>query len=219
MKYQKILFDLDGTISDPKIGITKSFQYALAFFGISVESLDELEPVIGPPLKQSFMEFYHLTEEDTLVAIEKYRERFGKKGLYENTLYPGMKELLEQLKDEGFELAIASSKPTLYVEQILEYFEIRSCFSHVVGAYMDGRRGEKEEVVEDAIVLLGGEKEKGRMIMVGDRKFDILGAHQNGLPAVGVTYGYGGKQELSEAGADILVDSVAQLREALLGHE
>lgn len=217
MKYQKILFDLDGTISDPKIGITKSFQYALKFFGISVENLDELEPVIGPPLKQSFMEFYHLSEEDALTAIEKYRERFGKKGLYENTLYFGMKELLERLKSQGCELAIASSKPTLYVEQILEYFEIRSCFSHVVGAHMDGRRGEKEEVVEDAIKLLGGEQEKEHMVMVGDRKFDIFGAHQNGLPAIGVTYGYGGKQELSQAGADVMVDSVLQLGEALLG--
>lgn len=216
-KYQKILFDLDGTVSDPKIGITKSFQYALEFFGISVEILDELEPVIGPPLKQSFMELYHLTEEDAVIAIEKYRERFGKKGLYENTLYPGMKELLEQLKEEGCELAIASSKPTFYVEQILDYFEIRSCFSYVVGAYMDGRRGEKEEVVEDAIELLGGEEEKQYMVMIGDRKFDIFGAHQNGLPAVGVTYGYGGKQELSEAGADVLVDSVVKLREVLLG--
>lgn len=216
MKYQKILFDLDGTVSDPKIGITKSFQYALNFFGISVENLDELEPVIGPPLKQSFMEFYHMTEEDAVVAIEKYRERFGKKGLYENTLYSGMKELLETLKAQGCELAIASSKPTLYVEQILEYFGIRSCFPHVVGAYMDGRRGEKEEVVEDAIKLLGGEKEKKHMVMVGDRKFDIFGAHENGLPAIGVTYGYGGKQELSQAGADVVVDSVDQLREALL---
>lgn len=217
MKYQKILFDLDGTVSDPKIGITKSFQYALEFFGISVENLDELEPVIGPPLKQSFMEFYHLSEEDALTAIEKYRERFGTKGLYENTLYSGMKKLLERLKSEGCELAIASSKPTLYVEQILEYFEIRSCFSHVVGAYMDGRRGEKEEVVEDAIKLLGGEQQKKHMVMVGDRKFDIFGAHQNGLSAIGVTYGYGGKQELLQAGADAIVDSVSQLEEVLLG--
>ena len=216
MKYQKILFDLDGTISDPKIGITRSYQYALKHLGIDVPNLDDLEPVIGPPLKDSFRELYGLNDEQTKIAIEKYRERFSVKGLFENTIYPGMKELLEELVAEGCVLAIASSKPTIYVEQILDYFQIRQCFTHVVGDTLDGKRGSKEIVVQDTIALLGGEANKNHMVMIGDRKFDVIGGHAMGLPVIGVTFGYGGREELTEAGADDIVDSVEELRGALL---
>lgn len=215
-KYKYVLFDLDGTISDPKIGITKSFQYALQHLGIEVEDLDELEPVIGPPLKDSFMEFYHLTEEQAMVGIEKYRERFSVKGWCENTIYPGMKELLEELAKEGCKLAIASSKPTVFVEQICDYFEITPYFSYRIGSFLDGKRGTKDQVVEEAIRLLGGEESKKDMVMIGDRKFDVLGGHAHNLPVIGVSFGYGGREELQEAGADWIADSVEELRRYLL---
>ena len=214
-RFSYILFDLDGTLSDPKEGITKSFQYALEYFGIKVENLDELEPVIGPPLKASFMNFYGLTEEEAVVAIAKYRERFGKIGLYENEIYPGIKELLKELAEQGYQIAIASSKPTEYVEQICEYFQIKDYFHHIIGSFMDGRRVEKEEVVEEAIAQFGNIS-KDEIIMVGDRKFDVIGAHERGLKAIGVTYGYGGREELTEAGADVLVDNVEELKRLLL---
>lgn len=215
MKQKVILFDLDGTITDPKIGITKSFQYALQHFGIQVDNLDALEPVIGPPLKKSFSEFYHLSEEQIESAIEKYRERFSTVGLYENEIYDGMENLLKELSEAGYTLEIASSKPTVFVEKICEHFKIKQYFTHIVGSFLDGRRGEKEEVVEEAIRL--SKATPDHIIMVGDRIYDVIGAHKKGIAVIGVSYGYGGRQELEEAGADVIVDTVAQLREELLG--
>lgn len=215
MKQKVILFDLDGTITDPKIGITKSFQYALQHFGIQVDNLDALEPVIGPPLKKSFSEFYHLSEEQIESAIEKYRERFSTVGLYENEIYDGMENLLKELSEVGYILEIASSKPTVFVEKICEHFKIKQYFTHIVGSFLDGRRGEKEEVVEEAIRL--SKATPDHIIMVGDRIYDVIGAHKKGIAVIGVSYGYGGRQELEEAGADVIVDTVAQLREELLG--
>lgn len=215
MKQKVILFDLDGTITDPKIGITKSFQYALQHFGIQVDNLDALEPVIGPPLKKSFSEFYHLPEEQIESAIEKYRERFSTVGLYENEIYDGMENLLKELSEAGYILEIASSKPTVFVEKICEHFKIKQYFTHIVGSFLDGRRGEKEEVVEEAIRL--SKATPDHIIMVGDRIYDVIGAHKKGIAVIGVSYGYGGRQELEEAGADVIVDTVAQLREELLG--
>lgn len=217
MKQKVILFDLDGTITDPKIGITKSFQYALQHFGIQVDNLDALEPVIGPPLKKSFSEFYHLPEEQIESAIEKYRERFSTVGLYENEIYDGMENLLKELSEAGYILEIASSKPTVFVEKICEHFKIKQYFTHIVGSFLDGRRGEKEEVVEEAIRL--SKATPDHIIMVGDRIYDVIGAHKKGIAVIGVSYGYGGRQELEEAGADVIVDTVAQLREELLGRK
>ena len=207
MKQKVILFDLHGTITDPKIGITKSFQYALQHFGIQVDNLDALEPVIGPPLKKSFSEFYHLPEEQ--------RERFSTVGLYENEIYDGMENLLKELSEAGYTLEIASSKPTVFVEKICEHFKIKQYFTHIVGSFLDGRRGEKEEVVEEAIRL--SKATPDHIIMVGDRIYDVIGAHKKEIAVIGVSYGYGGRQELEEAGADVIVDTVAQLREELLG--
>lgn len=215
MKQKVILFDLDGTITDPKIGITKSFQYALQHFGIQVDNLDALEPVIGPPLKKSFSEFYHLPEEQIESAIEKYRERFSTVGLYENEIYDGMENLLKELSEADYILEIASSKPTVFVEKICEHFKIKQYFTHIVGSFLDGRRGEKEEVVEEAMRL--SKATPDHIIMVGDRIYDVIGAHKKGIAVIGVSYGYGGRQELEEAGADVIVDTVAQLREELLG--
>lgn len=139
------LFDLDGTLTDPKVGITTCVQYALHSFGIEEPDLDKLEPFIGPPLKESFMDFYGMDEERAQEAVEKYRERFSDKGLYENEIYPGMAQMLQLLSEKGFRLAVASSKPTVYVEKILEHFGIRQYFKVVVGSELDGSRTDKEE--------------------------------------------------------------------------
>lgn len=216
--YQYYLFDLDGTLTDPKIGITSSVQYALRDFGIEEENLDKLEPFIGPPLIDSFMEFYGMTRSEAEKAVVKYRERFSVKGKYENEIYDGIPELLKCLKEAGKRLAIASSKPTVFVKDILEYFHIQQYFDVIVGSGLDGSRNTKEEVVEEALMQLY-EKEKPdpeRTVMIGDRKFDIKGAKAHGLHSVGCAYGYAAEGELEKAGAEVIVNSVEALKEALL---
>ena len=214
--FSYILFDLDGTVSDPKEGITGSVQYALKSFGIEEPDKDKLEPFIGPPLKDSFMRFYGFTPEQADAAIAKYRERFSVTGKYENKLYPGMAQLLADLQRAGAHLAIASSKPEVFVEDILVYFGIRQYFEVVVGSELDGRRVQKEEVVQEAMRRFGV-TDLSRVAMVGDRRFDVEGAKAIGAHSVAVTYGYAGPGELQEAGPEILVDDVEGLRRALLG--
>lgn len=211
--YTHILFDLDGTISDPGPGITKSVQYALRAEGIEVKDPKVLEKFIGPPLVDSFMEFYGFDEQRALRAVEKYRERFSKVGMYENTLYPGMRELLTGLKRDGFHLAVASSKPEYFVTKILGYFGILECFEATVGSELDGRRSRKEEVVEEALRRLFLEKEIAydAAVMVGDRKFDILGAREMGLPAIGVAYGYAPEGELKACAPWAIASDVEEL--------
>lgn len=226
MKYKNILFDLDGTLTDPKEGITTSVQYALKAFGIEEPDLDKLTPFIGPPLKDSFMNFYGLSEGQADKAIAKYREWFAPKGIFQNAVYPGVPEMLEELKDKGKVLAVASSKPQVFVEKILEHFEMRDYFTVVVGSELDGTRGRKEEVVEEALrqmsVLDGINKSNedkvgdAHTVMVGDRNFDILGGKQYGLTTVGVTFGYAKEGELEEAGADFIMETVEALRGLLV---
>lgn len=212
-----ILFDLDGTLTDPKLGITSCVQYALKAFDIEEPDLDKLEPFIGPPLKDSFIEFYGFEEKQAEEAVAKYRERFQETGLFENEIYSGIEELLKNLKKRGMHLAVASSKPTVYVERILEYFKIRKYFQVVVGSELDGRRVNKDEVVQEALSQLfsGGLVDKDKVYMVGDRKFDVEGARAQGVESVGVSYGYGSLEELKEAGADYIVRSVGELQHFL----
>lgn len=220
--FKYILFDLDGTLTDPKIGITTCVQYALRAFGIEEPDLDKLECFIGPPLKDSFKQFYVMDDEQALQATAKYRERFVVTGLFENEIYPGVPEMLSQLKKSGKKISIASSKPTELVQRILEHFEIAQYFDYVVGSEMDGRRSKKEEVVEEALRLLLSESSddqvldrsviiKEEIAMVGDRKFDIEGAKAFGLTPVGVSFGYAPEGELEEAGAEYIVDTVEEL--------
>lgn len=214
-KYQYLLFDLDGTLTDPFEGITKSVRYALNAFGIVDEPLEKLKKFIGPPLKESFMEFYGFSEEDATKAVEKYRERFSVTGIFENRLYDGIPEMLQNLKASGYVLAIASSKPTVFVEQILEHFHIKNDFDNVTGSFLDGRRTKKSEVIE-AVVADLGISDRGKALMIGDRYHDVEGAKEAGMDCVGVAFGYGGRQELEAAGAVAVVDSVEALREWLL---
>ncbi|MCH5270096.1 MAG: HAD hydrolase-like protein [Lachnospiraceae bacterium] len=217
-----ILFDLDGTLTDPKVGITTCVQYALASFGIEESDPNKLTPFIGPPLKDSFMEFYDFDEEKAETAVEKYRERFKDTGIFENEIYEGIPELIRKLKGNKKKLAVASSKPTVFVERILEHFDIRRYFDVVVGSELDGRRTDKAEVVAEALRQLYGEdaedieKKKQNTLMVGDRKFDVKGAKDEGVVSVAVTYGYGPMDELKIAKPDYIVRSVAELEKLLL---
>ena len=212
-----LLFDLDGTLTDPKLGITTCVQYALKSFGIEEQDLDKLEPFIGPPLKDSFMEFYGFDEAKAEVAVEKYRERFKDVGLYENEIYVGIENMLYNLKVNGMHLAVASSKPTVYVERILEHFKIKQYFEVIVGSELDGRRVNKEEVIQEALSRLfkGKAIEQDKIYMIGDRKFDIEGEKAQGVESVGVSYGYGSIEELKEAQADYIVRSVPELERFL----
>lgn len=219
--FKYILFDLDGTLTDPKIGITCSVQYALRALGIEEPSLDKLEPFIGPPLADSFREFYDLNEQQIVMAIAKYRERFAQQGIYENEIYPGISEMLAELKRKGKILAVASSKPTPFVERILDYFDIRKYFDFVIGSNMDGTCSRKEEVIEETLrqmvpVEMTPAAKKDAVVMVGDRKFDIEGANVHGITSVGVSFGYGSEAELEQAGADFTVNSVESLSVVLM---
>lgn len=213
-----LLFDLDGTLTDPKVGITTCVQYALKEFGIEEPDLDKLEPFIGPPLKESFMEFYQMTSEQAEQAVEKYRERFQDTGIFENKLYDGIARMLRDLKEKGLHLAVASSKPTVFVERILEHFRIDKYFEAVVGSNLDGTRVKKDEVVCEALRQLFGEQpvDCSRVYMIGDRRFDVEGARALHIESVGVAYGYGSMEELKEARADYIVRSVEELRKFLL---
>lgn len=213
-KYSYVLFDLDGTITDPEEGITKSVQYALQHFSIEVQERRELYKFIGPPLKDSFMEFYGFTEQQAGEALLKYRERFEVTGWRENVVYDGMEKLLRHLRRRGKRIVLATSKPEVFAEQILVYFGLRDYFDFVGGASLDGRRNYKADVIR-YVLDANGISSREKAVMVGDRKFDILGAKEFGLETVGVLYGYGDREELTTAGADHLVGSVAEL-EALL---
>lgn len=213
-KYSYVLFDLDGTVTDPEEGITKSVQYALQHFSIEVQERRELYKFIGPPLKDSFMEFYGFTEQQAGEALLKYRERFEVTGWRENVVYDGMEKLLRHLRSRGKRIMLATSKPEVFAEQILVYFGLRDYFDFVGGASLDGRRNYKADVIR-YVLDANGISSREKAVMVGDRKFDILGAKEFGLETVGVLYGYGDREELTTAGADHLVESVAEL-EALL---
>ena len=217
MRYQYLLFDLDGTITDPKVGITTCVQYALEHFGIHEPDNDKLEPFIGPPLQDSFEQFYHMDAETAKQAVAKYRERFQTVGLYENEIYDGMADLLKTLKEGGCRLAEASSKPTVFVKKILEHFDVVQYFDVVVGSELDGSRAKKEEVVQEALRQLDpkGQVSSGQMVMIGDRYFDVQGAKAHHLDSIGVAYGYAAEGELEQAGATFVVDTVQQLKELL----
>jgi len=218
VKKDYVLFDLDGTLTDPKLGITTCVQYALKSFGIEEPDLDKLEPFIGPPLKDSFMQFYGFDSEKADVAIEKYRERFHDTGIFENEMYRGIPQMLKRLKAQGLHLGVASSKPTVFVERILDHFGIRSYFEVIVGSELDGSRTDKAEVVLEALrrFFPDGRVQKHRVFMVGDRKFDVIGARSVGVESVAVSFGYGSMEELMEAHADYIVRSVEELKRFLL---
>ncbi|MDD7025476.1 MAG: HAD hydrolase-like protein [Oscillospiraceae bacterium] len=218
MKYNIILFDLDGTLTDPKVGITTCCQYGLRAVGVDVPDLKELEQFIGPPLLPAFQEVYGLDEEQALKAIDKFRERFQSVGLYENELLPGVPQMLRTLKEHGKILATASSKPEVFVKQILQHFDIDSWFDEIVGSTMDEKHAGKAEVIGEALRRLGcADADRDSILMVGDRMHDVEGAAALNIRTVGVTFGYGSRSELEQAGAWRIADTMEELTDILLG--
>ena len=218
--YRYLLFDLDGTLTDPKEGITRSVQHALRRFGIEEPDTDRLTPFIGPPLTESFQKYYGLSEEDSFRAVDYYRERFSVTGLFENEVLPGIPETLEVLSGGGKILAVASSKPELFVNRILEKFGLAQWFAEVTGATMDERtRTTKPEVIRECLKRLGiPEEEKKNVLMIGDRRHDVEGAQACGLDSLGVYFGYAEEGELEKAGADFIVSTVPEMKAFLLSH-
>lgn len=210
-----ILFDLDGTLTDPGEGITNSVSYALEKYGIEVKDKTTLNSFIGPPLHESFQKYFNFSTLQSFDAVTKYREYYHDRGIFENRLYDGIKELLSSLKAAGKTVIMATSKPTVFAKRIAEHYGIIEYFDIIVGSELDGSRVDKAEVIAEALKE-AGEPSKDICIMVGDRLHDVLGAKKNSLSSIGVTYGYGGYEELSEAGADIIVNTVSELFEILL---
>ncbi|HFH9947553.1 TPA: HAD family hydrolase [Streptococcus suis] len=212
--YQTILFDLDGTLTDSGQGILHSVAYALDQMGIDEPDLANLQRFIGPPLYESFSRFYQLNPADTQAAVDAFRVYFKDKGMFENQLYDGILPLLESLKQAGKTLAIATSKPEVFAKQILEYFDIAHYFDVIAGASLDSSRISKTDVISYALTQLDYDPQI--TIMVGDREHDIEGAQANQLASIGVLYGYGNRQELEEAGARWIIETVPDLQKILL---
>lgn len=209
MKSRTILFDLDGTLTDPARGITACIRYALDEMG-EVPTSTPLEQFIGPPLDETFRELLtRPSEHDVSLAIEHYRRRFTDTGLYENAVYPGVTETLTELRDAGYDFRVATSKPHVFADRIIDHFELRHFFPQVYGSELSGVRTNKADLIRHVLVEEG--LEQGDAWMIGDRKHDILGARANGLPSVGVTWGFGSRVELESAGADHVADTVSEL--------
>lgn len=210
-----VLFDLDGTLSNSKEGITKCVQYALKHFGIEEPDRDKLEIFIGPPLVDSFMNFYGMTMEQAKEATAKYRERYTPIGIHEATMYPEVRECIEELKKQGYIIGMASSKPEEYCRIILEDFGIYDLFDDV-GATMDGRIDSKEEVLQE-VFRRWNHYGKDEMCLVGDSIYDVEGAKLVGIPCIAVSYGFGDVEEMKQAGAVAVIDHLLELVDVLKG--
>lgn len=208
-----VLFDLDGTVTDSGEGIVNCVSYALFALGIEETDRKKLESFIGPPLKEAFRINYSLTEEQAQFALSKYRERYNNTGIYENKLYDGIEDILKTLYEKGVKICLATSKPQIYAERILEYFKIKKYFFVVCGSELDGRRTEKTEVINYVLGKIENPKEA---VMVGDRIFDISAAHKCGIKCIGAKYGYPKENELSDANADYIVRDTKELKKLLL---
>ena len=259
MEKDILLFDLDGTLTDPMVGITKSVQYALRHYGIIEEDLTRLIPFIGPPLRDSFQKYYGFSKEQAGEGVLVYREYFSEKGIFENKEIPGIREMLEVLSAQGKKLYVATSKPEVYARKILEHFSLDHFFNFIGGADFEETRVNKAAVIryvlEEAGVGGAGKKTtdvieraegakrteetegtdntertdkaertdnaertepgKKRIVMIGDREHDIIGAKENGIQSVGVLFGYGSRRELKEAGADRIAETVKDLTDIL----
>jgi phosphoglycolate phosphatase len=196
-----VFFDLDGTLTDPKIGITRSIQYALERLSLEVPAKDELTWCIGPPLLGSFCSL--VGDECAGQALHYYRQRFSDMGWKENTLYPGIFETFAKLSDSGRRLHVATSKPFIYARKIIEHFDMRQYFSDVFGSELDGTRADKKDLLRYALAKT---QPAANSIMIGDREHDVIGALHNGMRAIGVSYGYGSIEELERAGVHEIVD-------------
>ena len=220
--YDIIVFDLDGTITDSGEGITKAVQYALKHFGINVEDINELKKFVGPPLRDSYMKFYNFDEEKATEGIKVFREYYEEKGMFENSLYDGIVDVLKALKKSGKELIVATSKPEVHAKKILEHFNVDKYFTIIAGADFEETRVKKGDVIKYALdnfrnTLNDNEVlNLSQVIMIGDREHDIIGAKENNIKAIGVLYGYGDVVELTQARASYIVSKPEDLLEILL---
>lgn len=208
MKYKAIFFDLDGTLTNPEEGIINCIRYAAEHYGVTIDRKDRRK-YIGPPLVDTFIELLGPDVQQAEEAVAKYRERFRPIGLYENEIYDGVPETLAQLKDMGYVLCTASSKPQRFVDTILEHFDIKKYFDFVGGASMDGKISKKEDVINLVLEETGFTPQQ--VLMVGDRMFDLTGAKEFGMDAVGVLYGFGSYEELSSYDNIALLNDISQL--------
>lgn len=205
-----ILFDLDGTLIDPREGITRSIQYALKKLGRPAPKSDRLLWCIGPPLKESFQILLDDTSPETAeAALMHYRERYNRTGKFENKVYDCVPETLEALHLAGAKLYIATAKPKVFADQIADHFHLRAYFESVYGSELSGERSNKAELIDH--ILLSERLARQSTCMIGDRHHDIVGARQNNLNSIGVTYGYGTREELVRAGATRTIDHPKQL--------
>ncbi|MBX8492217.1 HAD family hydrolase [Pseudomonas lijiangensis] len=212
MHYQNILFDLDGTLTDPRLGITRSIQFALAKLGIDEPDITRLEHFIGPPLLQAFMQFYDMDEARAWEAVGFYRERFKVTGLYENQVFDGVPELLETLSGQGRTLYIATSKPWVFAREIARHFDFAKYFKVIYGSELDGTRTDKVELIAHLLEQEGlGPKQT---LMIGDRKHDLIGGLRNGLDVAAVGYGFGSHEELTAQSPTYHFVTMAEMREA-----
>lgn len=213
MAFDTILFDLDGTLTDPGIGITNSIAYALEQRGMPVPPREQLFRFIGPPLLEEFQKVYGVTEAEARELVAQFRVYFESRGIFENRMYDGIPEMLQRLRDHGCRLVLATSKPEVFAEQVLEHFSLRQYFTAVAGSTIDEGRTDKAEVIAYALDKL---EAAGRPLMVGDRRHDVVGAQANNIPCLGVLYGYGSRQELTEAGAVRLAETVEDVADLAL---
>ena len=213
-----LLFDLDGTLTDPAEGITNSFVHAYKYFDLEVPSFETLCTFIGPPLKDTIKNQFGFTDEEKInLGVKKYREYFAEKGLFENRVYKGIPELLQNLKDAGYRLFIATSKPEDFAVRIAEKFDFAKYFEKICGSCMDETRTRKAEVIAYALERAGiTEERKGEVLMIGDRHHDIDGAKEMGVDSCGVLFGYGDRKEHEEAGANYIAETIEDLSKLLL---
>ncbi|MBQ9063283.1 MAG: HAD hydrolase-like protein [Eubacterium sp.] len=242
MQKKLFLFDMDGTTNESGPGIKKSVAIALEKQGITDYTEEQLAQFVGPPLRQSFQNLFGMTEEQASQGIQDYRAYYAVSGKFENRMYPGIPELLKRMKQAGILCGIASSKPELFVREILEHYNVEQYFDVIAGASMSEQLVEKPDIIR---LALQRAREQGLPVnsvpsaeaaeptqsssymepvqpqacpdvwMVGDRSYDVTGAHSCGLPVIGVTYGYGSRRELEDAGADVIVDTTAALESAI----
>ncbi|MBB6362245.1 MULTISPECIES: HAD family hydrolase [Acinetobacter] len=208
---KNILIDLDGTLTDPKVGITTSARYGLEKIGHPISDEINIDWIIGPPLKASLAKILNVEADHVLAeqALMGYRERFAVKGLYENHVFEGVTETLAELKRRGYRLFVATAKPTVYAKQILEHFDLAQYFTDIYGSELNGERTNKAELIQ--YILEQQKLQADQCLMVGDREHDIFGARQNGIDTIAVNYGYGSQEELEVAQPKYKIDRFNQL--------
>lgn len=218
MRYEVLLWDLDGTLTDPKEGITRSVHYALSRLDVPLAEDADLDWIIGPPLKESFKILLQTSDEDLANrALMLYRERYREIGLYENIVYPGIPELLFQLKERGCRNLLATSKPRIFAEKILKHFLLEPYFSVIMGSELNGQFVEKDDLIAEVLKNVPVNT-RIKTVMIGDRRYDVHGAKANNIDVISVGYGYGTSEELSAAAPNYIAPSVRDLKELLLGH-